>query len=109
MLDLSEKATRAQVNARYLSLMSSTCPFICEEKNPDFNIENPESDEETNCNLNKLIKDLTRDRLFTINDSDRAEIITKAYNVIIGTENEGSRLPGTSNGSAKIGDYVSRT
>ena len=50
-----------------------------------------ENDEETSdneCNLNKLIKNLTKNRLFTINDSDRVEIITKAYNVIMGTDDD---------------------
>jgi len=106
MLDLSEKASRAQVNARYLSLMSSKWDEKRQQKATK-TYTDTDNDEGIDCNLNKLIKDLTRDRLFTINDSDRAEIITKAYNLIMGTEANEQRSPGNAPGSAKIGDYVS--
>lgn len=81
---------------KYLSLINSK-----EEKSLLSEIDSTEkfaddaddlSDNE--CNLKKLIKDLTKNKLFTINDSDRIEIITKAYNVIMGIQ-FGSKVPST--------------
>ena len=89
MLDLNEKASKAQVKAKYLSLISA------KEKSFDTNNNNSSNkpdesaeqmSDENECNLNKLIKNLTKNKLFTINESDRIEIITKAYNLIMGNE-----------------------
>ena len=90
MLDLNEKASKAQVKAKYLSLISAKEKSFDTNNNnnnnskPDDNAE--QVADENECNLNKLIKNLTKNKLFTINESDRIEIITKAYNLIMGND-----------------------
>ena len=39
--------------------------------------------EQTDCNLDKLIRNLLKRKMFTITDSDRQEIRAKAYNLIL--------------------------
>jgi hypothetical protein len=119
MLDLNTSATKEQVKARYLSLIDSKDGVS--EQRPELAYVDEGSDSE--CNLNKLIKNLTKNKMFTINESDRIEIITKAYNVITlsdtetgptGTnskEENGEENDSNTNSddvsSAKMGDYVS--
>ena len=68
---------------KYLSLINSK---ESDGNNHDTFVDGADDSSDTECNLKKLIKDLTKNKLFTINDSDRIEIITKAYNVIMGTQ-----------------------
>lgn len=152
MLNLNVGASKDRVKARYLSLVNSNgnessgsgCEDIAkngnktDNNNKSNNLAYVDEGSDTECNLNKLIKNLTKNKIFTISEADRIEIITKAYNVIMGEEdgkendaavNKGvasaevnakckadtgkcddSEKSGSDDDShSKMGDYVSRT
>ena len=97
IMDLSEKATIAQIKEKYLSLINSNFKIESEPVSKSISKSNSMvsdetsnnfiQNEESEFNLNKLMNNLSKNiatNSLQISDSDRLEITTKAYNLIMG-------------------------
>lgn len=83
LLGLDENASIEQMKEKYLMLTNNSNTTTTSDQSLTNTDLQQQQEINNECNLDKLIRKLLKKKIFTITDSDRQEIRSKAYNLIL--------------------------